>query len=119
MGSRLPSSRNAYLGQVVLVSPDDPTYSGIDEAEFVSRSVNGLDTRELKVPLGSSSFSMSEWRNKATRCCIDMDWDIVSSLLLKLVQDLRDFLHWFVMTSVSRAQNHKDTNGVLVDVFAN
>ena len=41
------------LGEVRLVSPDDPANTGVDQTEFVARGVDRLYTGKLEVPCDS------------------------------------------------------------------
>ena len=40
------------LGQVGLITPDDPTDTGIDETELMARSIDRFYTGKLEVPVG-------------------------------------------------------------------
>jgi len=41
----------------------------------------------------------------------------MASILLILVQQVRHFFHWFVMTSIGASENDIDPNRVFVDVL--
>ena len=71
----------------------------------------------MSIPLVSSGACMRKWSNEASTSSIHMNRNIDSRLLLKLVQNIGYFLHGFIVTSVSRTQNHKDPNGVLIDIL--
>ena len=60
---------------------------------------------------------MREGCDKATRCRVDMDWDVDARFLLVSVQDVVDLLYRFVVAGVGAAQDYEDTNGILVDVL--
>ena len=117
VGSRLGQS--TYLGKIALISPDNPTHSCVDQTKLVPRGIDGLDARTLKVPLWSSDLSMGKGRNEPTRSCIYVDWDIVTCLLLELVQNLMNLFDGLIMSSVGRAQDDENANGILVNVLAN
>jgi len=87
--SQVMELENQMLWEIGLISPDNPSYTGIHQPEFVSRSVDGLDTRKFEVPfLSSTSFCLCERSNESSRRRINMDWDIDSSLGLEIIQDL-------------------------------
>ena len=52
----------------------------------------------------------------ATRC-IDVDWDVIACLSFIFVQNLGDLLDRFVMAGIRRAQDHEDTDRVLVNIL--
>lgn len=38
-------------GEVGFVAPDYPTYAGVNQPEFMAGCVDGLDARDLEVPV--------------------------------------------------------------------
>jgi hypothetical protein len=58
---------------------------------------------EAKFNTGSSKGT-----EKTARCAIDVNGDVKTSFLLKFVEEVRNFLDRFVMTSIGRAKDDKD-----------
>lgn len=62
--------KHQMLGQVALVSPDDPSNTSIDQPEFVSTDVDRLDAGKLKVPL-LACLGMRERSNERTGSALE------------------------------------------------
>jgi hypothetical protein len=58
---------------------------------------------EAKLKAGSSKGT-----EKSTRCTVDVNGDVKPRFLFKFVEQVRDFLDRFVMTSIGRAKDDKD-----------
>src|SRR5690242_17315207 len=102
------------FGQVAFVPPDDPAHASIHKTKLMATGVDRLNAGKLKVPL-LISLCMCKWCNKTARGSIDMNGNIDASLLLVSVQDIVDLLNGLIVACISAAQNHENTNGVLVD----
>jgi len=51
-------------------------------------------------------------------CAVDVDWNAVPSFFLVFVEDFGYGLNGLVVAGVGAPHDHKDADGVLVDVFA-
>ena len=102
---------NQVLGKLRLVSPDDPAHTSIDKPEFVARGIDGLNTRQFKVPLWASDLRVCKRCDEATRCGIDVDWNVDTRLLLIFVENFGDLFDWLIMTwtGVRKLVDSRDT----------
>lgn len=65
--------------------------------------------RSLSIsPFTATSFGMSERSDEATAGGIDVYRDVMSSLLLELVEDVAYLFHRFIMTGICRSQDHEN-----------
>jgi hypothetical protein len=132
------------LGKVALITPDDPAYTGVYQAELldlvsttilceslseriaiheehsrtylVARSVDRLHPRQLKVPLVSISLRMRERSDETSRSSVHVNRNVNASLLLVFIEDVVDLPNRLVVASVCASENDKNTNGILVNV---
>lgn len=66
----------------LFVSPEDPSEAGVDKSELVARSVDRDDARDVKCPF---EVRIREWRDKSTRCCVNVDLNVESLFFLQLI----------------------------------
>lgn len=107
---------NQVLRQIALVPPDNPANTSVDKTKLMTASVDGFDSRKLEIP-PLTGFGVREWGNEASRCSINVDGNVIASLLLIGIQDIVDLFYWFIVACVSATQDDKNAYSVLIDVL--
>jgi hypothetical protein len=105
--------KDELLRQPLLAPPDHPADAGVDESEFMPGSGDGVNAGTAEVP--HPVDGLGERRDHRSRCAVDVDWNVVSTLLLKLIQYLGNLRDGFVMAGVGASQDHKHADGILVN----
>lgn len=90
-----------------LISPKDPTETGIDEPELVTGGVDGNNTLDIERPF---KVRVDERSYKTTRRSIDVDRDVQPGTLLKVVHC------WDPLVSLLYSTNKKDLTEVAHEV---
>ena len=51
-------------------------------------------------------MNVCEWSYDASACRVDTYWDVIPSLFLILIQQIRNLFHWFIVTSVRATHDY-------------
>lgn len=76
VGSKIVDMKDELIGQVLFTPPNHPTYASIHKPVLVAANINAFHKWQAEVPL---QLWVKKGCNKATTCCIYMDWSIPST----------------------------------------
>lgn len=113
-GSEVIDRERHFVGQVLLVLPDDPTQTRVDQSELVTRGRDRVDPFQTEVP---PLVGMQEGEDESARCGIDMDRNLVSGLAVVGVERLVEPFDVVVETRPGDAGDRHDADRVLVAEF--
>ena len=93
--------KDEVLWKIRLIAPYDPAYARVHKAKLMAARVDGLNTRQFKVPL-EAGLGVRERGDEGARSTIDMDRNVMSGFGLEIIQNVRNLLDWFVMARIGR-----------------
>ena len=96
-GTQVVKFEDEVLGEVSFGSPDDPTYSDVRQAEFMTGCVNRDNTGDLEIP---QMLWSSEGRHEGSRSTSYVDRDRVTSSSFIFVKKICDLLNGLVMPRI-------------------
>jgi hypothetical protein len=104
------------LGKLFFVTVDNPSQASISKAIFMSRTIirecqqkvriDALNARDLKAEFDARSGERTQHRSA---CSINMNWNIDPSFGLIFVKKVRNLFDRFIMPSISRSENGKNS----------